>query len=777
MALYHEDIAEINLNGGSLHRSFKSVSIGTGDKNANRFGMKVFRDGVPVDLNGVTCQAVFRDPRGKNIALTSHGTVSGNLAYVTLPQECYNYEGQFCLAIKLIGGGVTSTMRIVDGVINNTHTGGTVAPTGAVPTYQEVLAAYDDAIAAVEDVNEFKGTLKGEAYTLYDKEISLTWYQGSIGSDGKNNASNSRCRTDMLPLGQHDLIIFKPSTFLYYVVEYSSTSINDFVAVITPLWLSGDYVLAPVKNHYYRFVVKKADDSAFTPSDPLLTNISLSYAKDLNNTILDIWETVAIPANSDLNNYLAPGRYHSVNTSITETLSNCPIANTGFDLYVTKTSGHNNEGDIYIRQILVMNAPTSNHIYTRYIGQTFGEWKKITFKNEILDIFATVDIPANSDLNDYLVPGRYSSQNTATTKTLDNCPVSTTGFDLIVTKTSGHSGESDIYVRQLLMLNAPDTNYYYTRYIGQTYGEWQKISFEDDWSHNVFEPDSSALPARITGTEKKTINVCTFNVARYRHSNKDYLSEKPDFMMCLRRYIMNGGIDILFVQEHLDYIDESETKPSFDWLYKAFFNADPVNSGTYASEAHKKIFTTLPISTDGTVEYVECYAQPEIAGIYSKAYFVWVLQELQGVGTLLLIDVHNFASAQANSANTWKPLESRKKYLEALATFLATKTYDYCIIAGDFNSGNDEGLNSSGKKVPCDTPEDFEAILNFCSDNNMHPVNGGEIGWFKTSTQLAYDNILVTNNIRIEKIESDNETRKELYSDHSPILAKLTFML
>ena len=50
MAIYLQDIVDINLNGGMIHRNFKSVAIGSGDQNANRFGMRVHRDGVPEDL-------------------------------------------------------------------------------------------------------------------------------------------------------------------------------------------------------------------------------------------------------------------------------------------------------------------------------------------------------------------------------------------------------------------------------------------------------------------------------------------------------------------------------------------------------------------------------------------------------------------------------------------------------------------------------------------------------------------------------------------------------
>ena len=191
MAIYLQDIVDINLNGGMIHRNFKSVAIGSGDENANQFGMRVHRDGVPEDLTGVSCQAVFQDPMGNNIALTSHGHVDGNEAYVTLPQACYNYEGRFCLAIKLIGGGVTGTMRIVDGVVNNTHTGGAVAPTGAVPTYQEVLAVYDDAISAVAEVNIMRSMIR-DVEDVLEMEFQSGYYENAtVGSTVSGITSSS----------------------------------------------------------------------------------------------------------------------------------------------------------------------------------------------------------------------------------------------------------------------------------------------------------------------------------------------------------------------------------------------------------------------------------------------------------------------------------------------------------------------------------------------------------------------------------------------------------
>lgn len=160
MAIYREDIVDIELTSGTIHRSFLTRSIGSGDNKANRFGVRVLRNGSPVELGLSTVEGFFRNSNGDNIAITDGNIVSGNTAVVILPQACYNYEGQFCLAIKIVGGGITGTMRIVDGVVDNTNTGGAVAPTETVPTYQEILAVYEEMEEAVEIVESLQEELE-----------------------------------------------------------------------------------------------------------------------------------------------------------------------------------------------------------------------------------------------------------------------------------------------------------------------------------------------------------------------------------------------------------------------------------------------------------------------------------------------------------------------------------------------------------------------------------------------------------------------------------------
>lgn len=139
MALYREDIKHIELNGGSIERGAAPVVIGENDILENRFGVSVFRDGEPVSLSGVSCIGYFVRPHQDTVVI-SGGTVSGNTAYITLPQACYAYTGHFTLAIKLVGGGVTGTLRIIDGTVANTTTGAIIDPGHTVPDITELLA-------------------------------------------------------------------------------------------------------------------------------------------------------------------------------------------------------------------------------------------------------------------------------------------------------------------------------------------------------------------------------------------------------------------------------------------------------------------------------------------------------------------------------------------------------------------------------------------------------------------------------------------------------------
>ena len=152
MAIYHSDIVDIELNSGTIHRSFAQKIIGEGDKNANRYGIRLWRNGEPESVGGSTCMGYFiRHANGETVTING-GLFNGQEAYVDLPDDCYFYPGGFSLVIKLVssGSGVTGTMRIIDGTVVDSMIGSPIDPGGVIPDLSELLAVIERAEDAAE---------------------------------------------------------------------------------------------------------------------------------------------------------------------------------------------------------------------------------------------------------------------------------------------------------------------------------------------------------------------------------------------------------------------------------------------------------------------------------------------------------------------------------------------------------------------------------------------------------------------------------------------------
>lgn len=151
--IFHEDIAKVDLaNNGVVYRTFLNRTIGKDDDYANRFGVELYFNGEPLNLGTSSCIGLFMAPDGQNIIISdqNHAFTDGNKAFVQLPQACYNVEGPFTLAIKIIESPITNTVRIIDGTVYKTGSESPVAPVESVPTYEEVLAVFDQMLEAKE---------------------------------------------------------------------------------------------------------------------------------------------------------------------------------------------------------------------------------------------------------------------------------------------------------------------------------------------------------------------------------------------------------------------------------------------------------------------------------------------------------------------------------------------------------------------------------------------------------------------------------------------------
>lgn len=762
MAIYKQNIVDIDLNKGTVHREFLNHSIGSGDSNADRFGMRVFRDRQPEDLTGVACQAVFRDPKGNPIALTSHGTIIGNTAFVTLPQACYNYDGQFCLSIKLIGGGVTGTMRIVDGMVDNTHTGGAVAPTGAVPTYQEVTSLYNEMVLATQAAIDVKESTEiVENYEIIDDWQNGKYYRldnspTTIDITAPNSSTNFACLYAQCNPGDGFLYRGKGSSAarLYAFLSSASSPGNVLTISTRTGYTDGIKFYAPEDAAYVIVNVDKREPFFF----------------------MKIKDEHTLISGTDLDDILTEGRYYCRNTTVRSTLQNVPDCIVGaFMLEVKRISidqvGYSNLAYI---QTIYSNSINSGYQAIAYricqMDYGFQEGWNVLYDSNItpLDITHTIQIPDNSDLDDYDTPGVYYAPSYSSSATIAHVPLYVdSSFMLMVLNARSYSN-TNTYKRQILFANKYGTASIYTRQKNASgYGKWQLMVSSGMLEHPMLLETSSYTPeARQTGTPKKTIRIGTNNVAHYWNQGaiggKDYLSEHNDMQATWRRWLMKAAMDILFLQECEDYIDEDREINAFDTLYKPFFDEDTnvdEQGGTGTNTKYRrKILNRMGLDTESDMETVPTLYP---GGSRKDGYYNWCMVNIAGVGSVLLINMHNFAG----SGTTYD--EDRANYLDAIATFITEKNPDYFIIAGDSNARSED---------------DKEALLDFCTSMNATPVNGGTIGWFTTShveeTGRFYDNIILSNNIRIESVECDPVLVPGgfILTDHTPVTATISFM-
>lgn len=325
--VYHNNIIDIDLESGTLFRSFLNHTIGSGDNNANWYGVRVFRKGEPIALSGCSVQGLFMPASGAAILISdgTHTWVSGNEAAVLLPQACYNVKGQFTLTIKIIGTNsysITDTVRIIDGVVADTYSENPVAPTAAVPTYQEILAVYDQMVAAKDGSVRFD----------IDQTLTaaqMTQARGNIAAASESDVSD-------LNLALDDAIKIDP------VIIHASENVA-FLG----------------NGTYYPY-----------PMTFLTSTISIKF-RDSNNNILFLY---------DENENLIPASYQHPTLGGLELPKRCTITVDGTDVYLKLYLNKDEYDAGYARNnyhwhfteiptVIYTNAPiTFNRMYTEEVA-------------------------------------------------------------------------------------------------------------------------------------------------------------------------------------------------------------------------------------------------------------------------------------------------------------------------------------------------------------------------------------------------------------------------
>lgn len=61
MAIYKDSIIPIEMKNGQIHRCYTNRIIGEGDNKADRFGVRILKDGQPANLTGTSCIGFLLD--------------------------------------------------------------------------------------------------------------------------------------------------------------------------------------------------------------------------------------------------------------------------------------------------------------------------------------------------------------------------------------------------------------------------------------------------------------------------------------------------------------------------------------------------------------------------------------------------------------------------------------------------------------------------------------------------------------------------------------------
>ena len=254
MANYREDIISIELANGNVHRGFLQHSIGGGDKKADRFGVRVYRNGQPETLTG-TCFGLFVRSDGATVTI-NNGTIVGNVAYVELPENCYEVEGVFTLAIKVTTADDTVTLRIVDGNVSRTSTNIAVDPGTVTLSIDDLIAAITEAVDSIpEDYSSLTQTAEKEGsyrefvkVKLNDMTLGKS-IQSGVYTDAAYGYENLRAATQAYYTSGNYMKIVPLTGYKVEVDFYNDSKV--FVGYEG--WITEETIIKP-KGKYFRVV-------------------------------------------------------------------------------------------------------------------------------------------------------------------------------------------------------------------------------------------------------------------------------------------------------------------------------------------------------------------------------------------------------------------------------------------------------------------------------------------------------------------------------------------
>ena len=239
MDLAQKPVYKLDLAAGTSVVNLTTPLV-EGDDRAQTFTLELTDKGAPANLNGYSVTAYFG--RGKTAeaeadTIPLSGTVSGNVAAITLTESCYSRSCYFSMPIRLSNGatGQKRTYLIVRGTVVKSVDGTIIDPDGSVPSLDDLFAqiavmersrqaaeeATEEALAAAARADEAREGIQGDLATLSEELSDLTQ---PVGAENIYDADSDEVTVGAFLGKQGNVIALANGVISYYVpVEYGKT--------------------------------------------------------------------------------------------------------------------------------------------------------------------------------------------------------------------------------------------------------------------------------------------------------------------------------------------------------------------------------------------------------------------------------------------------------------------------------------------------------------------------------------------------------------------------
>lgn len=270
------------------------------ENGGHTFEITCLMDGAAAAISG-TVSARFLRADEETVYFT--GTLTGNVASITLPQSCYNVNGRFGLVVFVAGNDITSAVYAVAGSVYRSTSDHIIDPTEEIPSLEELIAqieACEEATAAAQQAASFVPTIIASTYST-----SLTYhvgdyctYEGALyrciaETDGtftpadwdqvKVGGEFNRVDGDVSDLKSATSTLFIASTGSNLWKQGTPTSSSSSVRVTTVLPVNDIYSIAPTEGLYF---VLYAVGQGYLKSDGTFVDSAVNAKRMESETVI-----------------------------------------------------------------------------------------------------------------------------------------------------------------------------------------------------------------------------------------------------------------------------------------------------------------------------------------------------------------------------------------------------------------------------------------------------------------------------------------------------------